>query len=585
MRIGAKRLDQSSHARVGFERSAIDDQSSRNVDNLGGLDQSIFAQRRARRNQIDDPACKTQRRGKFHCPVQLDAFGLDALRFKMTPRDVGIFGRNPKMARTIAGPRALFRLGNRQMAMADIEIDGRIKVRIVEFFDHIGAYDSHLRRTMCYECRDIESANANQLHVVARRRKTQGAIALVVERIGRDYARLRHNRQSLVENTSFGNGEGEWSCHNWQADRLGWHKGQRKGNCMAASGIMNIVNVREGIEWQATHAEEAGAFCTARVIRALLAVMETQTAVGRRIAGWEGLLLADAMPLRIAGGLHNLLLTGADRRLEPVYAGITTDQGTIDAIVVDMVATYDTLLLPWFDGPPQTNEAGRSWGFMSALLWLSQHLGPNFAINELGASAGVNTMMDRYHFDLGGVQVGPPSSPMRICPEWRGSRPPEAEIEISSIRGCDQSPIDLSDPEAALRLKSYVWPEASARMGRIEAAIELAAEQAPDIVKQDAGDFVRDMLASPQEEGVTRVLSHSIVWQYIPEATREWIEAAMEEAGAAATKERPLAWIALETNRKTFRHELHVRYWPGGEKATLLGFGHPHGAWAEWVGS
>ncbi|MDN3645864.1 DUF2332 domain-containing protein [Pontixanthobacter aestiaquae] len=353
---------------------------------------------------------------------------------------------------------------------------------------------------------------------------------------------------------------------------------------MAANGIMNIVNVPEAIEWQATHAEEAGAPNTGRVVRALLRVLETDTAVGRRMASWEGLSLEDAMPLRINGGLHNLLLTGADRRLGPVYAGLTTDQAAIDAIVVELVETFDTRLLPWLDGPPQTNEAGRSWGFMSALMWLSERLGPKFEINELGASAGVNTMMDRYHFDLGGVVAGPATSPMQIKPEWRGSPPPDAPVEIVAIRGCDQAPVDLSDPEAALRLKSYVWPEATTRMGRIEAAIQLASERAPELVKQDAGDFVAEMMERPQEQGVTRVLSHSIVWQYIPEATRTGIEAAMEEAGAQATKEKPLAWIALETNRATFRHELKVRYWPGGEDEVLLGCGHPHGAWAEWFG-
>lgn len=345
---------------------------------------------------------------------------------------------------------------------------------------------------------------------------------------------------------------------------------------------MNIVNVPQAIEWQAAHAEEAGAPCTGRVVRALLAVLDTDTAVGRRMASWEGLSLEAAMPLRITGGLHNLLLTGADHRLGPVYAGLTTDQAAIDRIVVDLVRAFDTRLLPWLDGPPQTNEAGRSWAFMSALLWLSDRLGPKFEINELGASAGVNSMMDRYHFDLGGVTIGPKTSPMQIKPEWRGPPPPDALVDIVAIRGCDQAPVDLSDPAAALRLKSYVWPEAAARLGRIEAAIQLASEQAPDLVKQDAGAFVSEMLERPQETGATRVLSHSIVWQYIPESTRANIEAAMQLAGAQATPEKPLAWIALETNRATFRHELHVRYWPGGEDEALLGCGHPHGAWAEW---
>jgi len=349
-----------------------------------------------------------------------------------------------------------------------------------------------------------------------------------------------------------------------------------------ADAIMDISTVSGGIEWQARHAEEAGAPCTGRVVRAQLKVLESDTATGRRMANWHGKVVEDALPLRLTGALHNLLLTGEDRRLEPVYAGLLTDQGQIDAIVLELVRKYDTQLLPWLDGPPQTNEAGRSWAFMSALKWLSVRLGPKFAMYELGASAGVNTMMDRYHFDLGGVTAGPGDSPMRINPEWRGSPPPDAPVEIVSIRGCDQSPIDLGDPAMSLKLKSYVWPEVNQRIGRIDAAIALAAEQPPQIAHQDAAPFVDEMLADSPQAGVTRVLFHSIVWQYIPQETRTHIAAAMSAAGAAATADSPLAWVSLQTNRETFRHELRVRFWPGGEEAALLGCGHPHGAWVEW---
>ena len=52
---------------------------------------------------------------------------------------------------------------------------------------------------------------------------------------------------------------------------------------------MAIVDVREAIEWQARHSEEAGAPCTARVIRAELAILESDTATGRRHSGfWLG---------------------------------------------------------------------------------------------------------------------------------------------------------------------------------------------------------------------------------------------------------------------------------------------------------
>ena len=352
---------------------------------------------------------------------------------------------------------------------------------------------------------------------------------------------------------------------------------------MAQRPVMAITDVREAIGWQADHAAKAAAPCTARVVRAELAILDTTTELARRMKEWPGLSLEDAMPLRVAAGFHWLCLTGADRRLAPVYAGELTDQAAVDELVAAIAVEWDARLVPWLDHSPQTNEAGRSASFMAALLWLSERLGPRFEMNEIGASAGVNTMMERYRYDLGGVEIGPADSPMRLTPEWRGPAPPAGAVEIVAIRGCDVAPVDLSDPAEALRLKAYVWPDAQERMGRIEAAARLAAERPPLLERRDAGDFVEERLEAPQQAGVTRVLYHSVMWQYLPEGTRRSITAAMEYAGAHATPEKPLAWVRLETNRETFRHELSVRYWPGGEVAVTLSEAHPHGAWIEWL--
>jgi hypothetical protein len=345
---------------------------------------------------------------------------------------------------------------------------------------------------------------------------------------------------------------------------------------------MDDARIANGISWQAEHCRRNGAPVTGRIVDAQVSLMHGDTAVGRRIANWPGLPLEDAMPLRLAGGFHHLLLTGADARLEPVYRGAITDQAEVDAIVAAVTADHDVRLLRWLDGPPQTNEAGRSASFIGGLMWLSGRLGPRFELNELGASAGINTMMDRYHYDLGGVTAGPQTSPMQIKPEWRGSPPPANPVEIVSIQGCDQAPVDLSDPDAALRVKSYVWPENTDRITRMDAAIALAAEKRPDVVHADALDWVLERLAAPQDAGVTRVFNHSIVWQYIPDERRKQITQAIETKGSEATPERPLAWMMLETNRETFAHELRIRYWPGGEQWALLAQAQAHGAWVEW---
>lgn len=347
--------------------------------------------------------------------------------------------------------------------------------------------------------------------------------------------------------------------------------------------MMDNVSIPEAIEWQARHAEEAGAPGTGRVVRALLALSDSNAATARRIFGWQGLSVRDAMPLRIAGGLHYLLLSGEEPRLADIYAGRISDQGQVDALVRETVERFDAVLMPWLDGPPQTNEAGRSASIMAGLCWLAGKVQPRFELLEIGASAGINTMMGRYRFDLGGVSIGPSGSRMAIAPEWRGDAPPVTDPQIVDARGCDVKPVDLGNPDAVLKLKSYVWPEARQRMARIETAAAMAERMPPEIDRMRAGPWVEDALTRPQEDGVTRVLFHTIVWQYVPEAEQAAIIAAMERAGEAATDGKPLAWLSLETNRETFRHELHARFWPDGGTPQLLAHAHPHGEWVEWV--
>ena len=132
---------------------------------------------------------------------------------------------------------------------------------------------------------------------------------------------------------------------------------------MADDGVMDLASIPEAIEWQAQHAEKAGAPGTAQVIRGLLALENSRAATARRIFAWQGLSLRDAMPLRIAGGIHNLLLTGEEPRLADIYAGRVASQNDADTLIREIVEAHDAQLMPWLDGPPQTNEAGRSASF------------------------------------------------------------------------------------------------------------------------------------------------------------------------------------------------------------------------------
>lgn len=341
--------------------------------------------------------------------------------------------------------------------------------------------------------------------------------------------------------------------------------------------------VRTAFANQAVYCRKNDAPITARIVASLDALLERPaTDFARRIRNWPGAPLADALPLRAAGGIHALHLSGAAPELAPLYAGrIDIDDA---AILAGVVAEHQAALLPWLDGPPQTNEAGRSSNFIAALLWLAdQGCPPQFECLEIGSSAGINLMIDRYHYDLGGVRVGPEGAAMAFAPEWRGHPPPGHAIRFHSLKGCDIAPVDLTDPVQALRLRAYIWPEHGVRFDRMERAIDAARLRPPDLVRMTAADFVEQQLGLPQAPGTTRILMHSIVWQYLPADQQARITSVMETAGAAARSDAPLAWIALEANRDAHHHELMVRHWPGGDAPTRLGTAHAHGAWIDWA--
>jgi hypothetical protein len=342
--------------------------------------------------------------------------------------------------------------------------------------------------------------------------------------------------------------------------------------------MANESDNRAAFEVQAGYCDAMGSPVTARISRALGRVLTRDSDTGRRLLDWPGEPVADATVLRIVGGLHALHRAGADAELSRVFEGAVD---TPDAVLARVLVEHDAALLPWLDGPPQTNEAARSAGLMTGLLHVAQAHEPRIEVLEIGSSAGLNLLIGRMRFDLGGVAAGPGDSPLLIRPDWRGTPPPAVPVEVVSTRGVDITPVDVRDPAAAARLEAYVWVDNEERQARLETAIAMVRERAVELERGDAADWVEARLAEPQPAGVTRVLMHSVVWQYLPAATRDRIRTAMAAAGARATAERPLGWVMMEPNRDLHRHEVRVQTWPGDAEMALVALTHAHGAWVE----
>ena len=326
----------------------------------------------------------------------------------------------------------------------------------------------------------------------------------------------------------------------------------------------------DAMAFQAAFCETGGAPVTARVCRALAASLDRTSATGRQALDWSGDYIRDAVPLRLVAPYHALFRSGK-------IAAFDTPEAIRAA-----TAAHDGWIAAWLDGPPQTNEPARSANFMAGLLVLAFRFGLPFELLEIGSSAGLNLRIDRYRYDLGGVTAGPDASPVLIKPDWRGCPPPNAEVNISSVRGVDIAPIDVTDPAAAERLMAYIWIDAPERTARVAAAIRMISAQPVDMVQGDAADWIEARLAEPPAAGICRVLMHSIVWQYLSPATQARITAAMARAGAAATADRPLAWVRMEPDDIRKGIDVHLRAWPDLPNVQLART-HPHGAWIDWL--
>jgi hypothetical protein len=265
------------------------------------------------------------------------------------------------------------------------------------------------------------------------------------------------------------------------------------------------------------------------------------------------------------------LLFGAVKYL----TGVMSDYGAFHTFVVghrddlrDLMSVRST----------QTNEPGRCAVLLPLLAALTQPI----ALLEVGASAGLCLLPDRYRYDYGGGRVGPADSPVTFPCEPRGSVPvPEAVPEVAWRLGVDLHPLDVTDPDTGRWLTALVWAGDREREDRLRAAINVASMNPPSVV---SGDLLSETtrLAASAPADATLVVFHSAVMPYLsPEERTRFIE---------IVSQLPAVWVSFEglgvlpgIGARLGVSERDDRAFVLARDGQPMALASPHGRWMRWL--
>jgi hypothetical protein len=267
-------------------------------------------------------------------------------------------------------------------------------------------------------------------------------------------------------------------------------------------------------------------------------------------------------PLRLLGGLHYLVLGGRAGWEDP----LEQHRGFLS----DFVATQGV----------QTNEVQRSWVLLPLLLRVAQRMGAEaFDVVELGPSAGLNLVWDRYGYRYEAGDWGPDDALLRFEGEERRPVPGELLEQRPSVGariGIDRAPIDVTSEHGARLLRSFVWAGQDERLRRLDQAIEALRADPPDLVQGDYVEELPDVLAGLPGHGLT-VVFQTASFGYIGDEGRARVRTVLEQAGEV----RQLAFISTGKPRSGDDWGLRLVYWPGGERE-FAGHADFHGSWLSW---
>jgi hypothetical protein len=305
------------------------------------------------------------------------------------------------------------------------------------------------------------------------------------------------------------------------------------------------------------------------------------------------LAIADAAPEgQLVGNVlfaavHYLLLGGAEHELTQYYASCVADpkppQAAFPVFREFCIAHASAIRELLTRRRVQTNEVRRCAYLFAAFAHAARVATPRpLALIEVGTSAGLNLLWDRYAYDYGDGRVaGCSDSPVRVRTEVKPGRSiplPDEPIVVSQRVGVDLHVVDVRDRDELLWLESLVWPEHHDRRALLKAAVRELQRERPRLLEGNILDLLPALVTeAPRTAQVCLFHCHTL--HQFTDAERAEFKTIL----GALSRSRPILELSAEWIGSV-TPELHLVRWDQGQSASLhLANVDQHARWIEWL--
>ena len=287
------------------------------------------------------------------------------------------------------------------------------------------------------------------------------------------------------------------------------------------------------------------------------------------------------------GAVHYLLLKETAHELSTFYPDLTSSPRTDDpypafrSFCLEHGSEIHRLVASRL---VQTNDPQRSCSLLPALEYIERQVGGRpLALVEIGASAGLNLLWDRYSYDYGdGRRYGEPSSLVGLSCKLLGPHPPPLPATPPAVAfriGIDLNPIDIEDADSILWLRALVSPEQRATAAILGKALSLARQDPPRIVRGDAVEVLTAVLRRVPAGAILCIFHSFALAQFTEEGRRRL----MDEIASWGAK-REVFLVSIEYSWEVDRTEIVVTHFNGASSLrAVLGYCDSHSTWLKWI--